>query len=224
MDDRLVELLSRSRSGSIHEFGEQGAECSAQWRAGQSVPAILLLNDLETGVLPAGFGADPAFSSVTELDLSGNMLQTLPNDFFANLGSLKVLFLGGPGPKFTPEGRMCNMLKALPPLGRLVHLKHMSLHDNSLTELPTLNGCIALQTLRLDRNPLRTLPELPASLRVLHLEGCPLGGTLESIGDLPPEVRILTQLDDLQLPDGSHVGEFFGTPLGTLLGVADEAS
>ena len=31
------------------------------------------------------------------------------------------------------------------------------------------------------------------------------------------EGRSLAQLDDLQLPDGSHVGEFFGTPLGALL-------
>ena len=83
--------------------------------------------------------------------------------------------------------------------------------------LPELAGCAVLHTLRLDRNPLREMPTLPPSLRVLHLEGCPIGGTLERPEDLPGPVRALAQLEDLQLPDGSHVGEFFGTPLGALL-------
>ena len=218
----LAELLSRARSGGIHNFGDQGQECSAEWRAGEPAPACLLLNDLEAGSLPEGFGSDPVFGSVTELDLSGNMLRTLPTDFFASLASLKVLFLGGPGPKFSPEGRTCNILDALPPLGSLPHLEHLSLHDNSLTDLPELTSCAVLQTLRLDRNPLKQLPDLPPSLRVLHLEGCPLGGTLERPGDLPAQVRSLAQLDDLQLPDGSHVGEFFGTPLGALLDAETE--
>ena len=223
MDERLIDFLRRCRTGSIHDFGEHGHECSAQWLADSPLPACLLLNDLEIGALPEGFGADPAFAGVTELDLSGNMLRSLPTDCFANLGAqLKVLLLGGPGPKFTPEGRTCNTLEALPPLSSLVHLEHLSLHDNSLTALPELRGCTALQMLRLDRNPLRALPELPPALRVLHLEGCPLGGTLERISDVPPQVRALTQLDDLQLPDGSHVGEFFGTPLGALLAAADD--
>ena len=218
----LVELLSRARSGGIHGFGDQGPEGSAGWREGENAPACLLLHDLETGSLPEDFGSDPSFASVAELDLSGNMLRALPPNFFASLGSLRVLFLGGPGPKFTPEGRTCNTLDALPPLGNLVHLEHLSLHDNSLTELPELTGCAALHTLRLDRNPLRVLPALPMSLRVLHLEGCPVGGSLERPGDLPTQVRALPHLDDLQLPDGSHAGEFFGTPLGALLLAMEE--
>ena len=58
---------------------------------------------------------------------------------------------------------------------------------------------------------------MPPSLRVLHLEGCPLGGSLERPDNLPGEVRALTKLEDLQLPDGSHVGHFFGTPRELLL-------
>ena len=213
----LVDLLCHARSGGIHGFGDQGPECSAQWQVGDAVPACLLLNDLEVGTLPEGFGSDPIFASVLELDLSGNMLRALPHDMFHGLGALRVLFLGGPGPKFTPEGRTCNVLEALPPMDALVHLEHLSLHDNSLTQLPELTACCSLHTLRLDRNPLRALPDLPLSLHVLHLEGCPLGGTLERPDDLPAQVRALPCLDDLLLPDGSHVGEFFGTPLGGLL-------
>ena len=222
MAPELAGLLSRSRSGGIHGFGDQGPEGSAEWREGQPVPATLLLHDLKAGALPEGFGAHPSFSCVTELDLSGNVLQALPPDVWSNMGGLRVLFLGGPGPKFTPEGASCNVLEALPPLlDSLPHLEHLSLHDNSLTALPDLTGCTKLHTLRLDRNPLRALPDLPPSLRVLHLEGCPLGGTLERPGELPAQVRALTQLEDLQLPDGSHVGEFFGAPLGALLATAD---
>ena len=219
----LIELLSRARSGSIDDFANQGREGSAGWREGENIPTCLLLHDLEMGSLPEDFGSDPLFASIAELDLSGNLLRTLPSDFFVNLNSLRVLFLGGPGPKFTPEGRTCNTLDVLPPLGNLVHLEHLSLHDNSLSELPELSGCTALHTLRLDRNPLQVLPALPMSLCVLHLEGCPLGGSLERPGDLPSSVRALQHLDDLQLPDGSHVGEFFGTPLTALLLAADEA-
>jgi Leucine-rich repeat (LRR) protein len=213
----LIELLSRARSGTIHGSGDQGPEGSAGWHEEQLVPKTLLLHDLEAGSLPEDFGCEPVFDSVTELDLSGNLLRSLPPTFFASLGSLRVLFLGGPGPKYTPEGRTCNVLESLPHIGALPHLEHLSLHDNSLTELPELAGCASLHTLRLDRNPLRGLPVLPPTLRVLHLEGCPLGGSLERPADLPAEVRALSQLDDLQLPDGSHCGDFFGTPLGALL-------
>ena len=123
----LIELLSRARSGSIDDFANQGREGSAGWREGENIPTGLLLHDLEMGSLPEDFGSDPLFASIAELDLSGNLLRTLPSGFFVNLNSLRVLFLGGPGPKFTPEGRTCNTLDVLPPLGNLVHLEHLSL-------------------------------------------------------------------------------------------------
>lgn len=219
----LAALLRRARSGSIHEFGDQGPEGSAEWNPEQPIPACLLLHDLEAAALPVDFGSNVGFTTVTELDLSGNRLLALPPNVFACLGSLQTLFLGGPGPKFTPEGRNCNMLSALPPMTNLVHLEHLSLHDNQLMELPeTLAVCAVLHTLRVDRNPLKALPALPPSLRVLHLEGCPLGGSLDRPEDLPSQVRALTQLADLQMPDGSHVGEFFGTPLSALLPVDED--
>jgi Leucine-rich repeat (LRR) protein len=213
----ICAILSRARCGGIHDFGDQLEEGSVEWRIGQPAPACLLLNDLELGSLPGGFGSHPSFSNVTELDLSGNRLRTLPSGIFTNLGMLRLLFLGGPGPKFTSQGDSCNMLESLPPLANLVHLEHLSLHDNNLKVLPNLLHCVLLRTLRVDRNPLCALPDLPNSLRVLHLEGCPMGGTLDHPECLPAQVRALTNLEDLQMPDGSHVGEFFGTPLGGLL-------
>mmetsp|Transcript_36867 Transcript_36867/g.42886 ORF Transcript_36867/g.42886 Transcript_36867/m.42886 type:complete len:259 (-) Transcript_36867:11-787(-) len=216
-NEELLALLCRSRRGGIHEL-HQCPEGSAEWNdAGQPIPACLLLHDLEIGSLPLGFGSDPMFATVTELDLSGNRLTSLPPDMFESMKCLRVLFLGGPGPKFTPEGASCNMLESLPQLKYLVHLEHLSLHDNQLTTLPELANCAVLHTLRLDRNPLPELPVLPPSLRVLHLEGCPLGGTLDLPENLPVQVRALPRLEDLQLPDGSHIGEFFGTPLPSLL-------
>ena len=220
-EDEVATILVRARQGSILAHGDQGPPESAGWRSGRPAPSCLLLHDLELGALPAGFGRGPAFAAVTELDLSGNGLTRLPPDAFADMPRLRTLFLGGPGPKFTPAGATCNTLRALPRLDHLVALEHLSLHDNDLPELPALAGCVALRTLRADRNPLRALPALPSSLRVLHLEGCPLGGSPTRPGDLPPEVRALgDDLEDLQMPDGSHVGTFFGTPLGALLRAA----
>ena len=95
MDAELAALLRRARSGRIQDLDDQGPEGSAEWSVGQPVPSCLLLHDLEAGALPAGFGSDAMFASVTELDLSGNRLQRLPPDVFANLVSLKTLFLGG---------------------------------------------------------------------------------------------------------------------------------
>lgn len=216
-NEELLALFRRARSGSIHDFGGQGPEGSAEWDTGKPIPVCLLLHDLEIGSLPQGFGSDPRFATVTELDLSGNCLRNLPEDAFEIMKCLRTLFLGGPGPKFSPEGASCNMLETLPPLRNLVHLEHLSVHDNQLTTLPELLYCTLLHTLRVDRNPLHELPALPSSLRVLHLEGCPLGGTLDRPQNLPVQVRALFQLEDLQLPDGSRVGEFFGTPLRSLL-------
>jgi Leucine-rich repeat (LRR) protein len=237
----LIALLKRARRGSIDIFNDQGEEGSAQWGQQQQssadndeqahqllrLPACLLLNDLDIGILPTDFGTHAIFASVTELDLSGNRLHGdddggLPYDMFtSNLKQLRVLYLGGPGPKFTPEGALCNMLSSIPSsIGNLTSLEHLSLHDNNLSTLPEeMYQCNMLHTLRLDRNPIQSLPsKLPQSLRVLHLEGCPLPGTLDNPDKLPISVLALAaMLDDLLLPDGCHVGIFFDNPLSEML-------
>jgi hypothetical protein len=59
---------------------------------------------------------------------------------------------------------------------------------------------------------------LPQSLRVLHLEGCPLPGTYDHPDKLPISVRAIAgMLDDLLLPDGCHVGIFFDMPLSEMV-------
>lgn len=223
----VTALLVRARCGTIQDFDSNHAEeASIQWHADQPLPTCLRLRDLDAGPsLPDGFGSHPArlcqrYRARSEREQA---VHALPHDMFTNLGQLRVLFLGGPGPKITPEGTLCNMLTTVPSsLSRLVHLEHLSLHDNNLTCLPDLHRCTKLRTLRLDRNPIRALPDLlPQSLQVLHLEGCPLGGTLAHPEDLPAQVRALTQLEDLLMPDGCHVGKFFGTPLGRLLLLAN---
>jgi Leucine-rich repeat (LRR) protein len=100
-------------------------------------------------------------------------------------------------------------------------LEDLSLHDNELRELPALDCCSRLQHLRLDRNPLTALVALPIGLLVLHLEGCPLPGTLEAPGSLPPAVRALApakQLLELQLPSGDFMGIAMGWALHEALG------
>jgi Leucine-rich repeat (LRR) protein len=136
----LIALLKRARRGGIDIFNDQGEEGSAQWGQQSSdddkqqevLPACLLLNDLDIGILPTDFGSHAIFASVTELDLSGNRLHGdgLPYDMFtSNLKQLRVLYLGGPGPKFTPEGALCNMLSSIPSsIGNLTNLEHLSLN------------------------------------------------------------------------------------------------
>ena len=157
-------------------------------------------------LLPA-FGLEAR--TITLLDLSGNRLAALPANFASHLDGLVALFLGG------PQGPAANVLAepgAIPPLDTLVRLEHLSLHDTQLEALPALPAC--LTTLRIDRTRIRDLPApLPPRLATLHLEGCPLQGTSDRLDLLPPTVRSLENLDDLQLPDGTHVGAFFGTPL-----------
>eukprot|EP00928_Gymnodinium_smaydae_P028655 TRINITY_DN21800_c0_g1_i1.p1 TRINITY_DN21800_c0_g1~~TRINITY_DN21800_c0_g1_i1.p1 ORF type:complete len:234 (-),score=30.01 TRINITY_DN21800_c0_g1_i1:280-981(-) len=215
VDDAVAAVLCRARSGTILELGAQGSEGSAGWRRCQPLPTTLLLHDLSLGSLPSEFGATKAFANVVELDLSGNALVYLPDAFCQHLVHLRILYLAGPA-----DSTSCNKLKTLPQsFSRLTCLEDLSLHDNALVELPPLIDLKSLQSLRLDRNPLQSLPgELPQSLRVLHLEGCTnLGGSLENVHALPEAVRALQSLDDLQLPDGGHIGTFFGTPLQELL-------
>ena len=128
--DELWRVLVRSRS---ERAAAEGTASVA--RAGGSAPASLLLNDLLPPPtpgrgLPRLFGACEVFGAVLELDLSGNGLTSLPREFGAHLGALRVLHLGG-----ALEGKeeTLNKLTALPPTFRLMaRLEDVSLHDNDL--------------------------------------------------------------------------------------------
>jgi hypothetical protein len=156
---------------------------------------------------------------VVELDISGNALLSIPNNITVALPKLKCFFLGG-YPEDHPEYK--NRFQALPNLSDLVDLEHLSVHDTVLTRVPSLPD--SLQILRLDRCPIEHMPpKLPPNLTVLHLEGCPfLPGDLDHPQWLPDSIQELQHLQDLQLPDGSHVGEFFGAPLADLLLLQDK--
>lgn len=208
-----TKLLQHARSGSIltPPVGELG---SLGWRIGDAIPRTIILCDLKD---PTPLAQVPDFPPefydvVEELDLSGNGIKKLPESV-TNLKMLKCLLLGGHPPN---QSDRKNVLHTMPSLSSLIHLQHLSVHDTDLQVLPSLPPC--LQTLRVDRCPLQSLPAtLPLSLTTLHLEGCPLPGTYDRPDLLPNAVQQLVGLLDLQLPDGSHMGIFFGTPLGEML-------
>ena len=241
--NEVAALLSRARAGTPDSLmtGQPpiGPEGSAGWTVSALpaalpplAPTTLILSDLNPppagGVLPAALGGDvdlrptlDLVAGVTALDLSGNRLVALPAGFAASFRGLRVLFLGGPGPGSEGDPATANDLGgpgALPALDSLPALAHLSLHDTRVSRLPALPS--SLRTLRIDRTPITELGppgSLPAGLTTLHLEGCPLPGTLPRPEQLPAAVRLLANLEDLQLPDGCHVGLFFGIPLPALL-------
>ena len=246
VDGEVAALLSRARAGTSDSLltGQPpiGPEGSAGWTVSATpasspppAPTTLILSDLNPppadGVLPAALGGDvdsrpplpplDLVAGVTALDLSGNRLVALPAGFAERFRGLKVLFLGGSGPGSDGDPATANDLggpDALPALGSLPALEHLSLHDTRVARLPTLP--MSLRTLRIDRTPIAELGppgSLPAGLTTLHLEGCPMPGTLPHPEQLPAAVRILANLQDLQLPDGCHIGLFFETPLPALL-------
>ncbi|CAD7963792.1 unnamed protein product [Amoebophrya sp. A120] len=219
-------LVARARSGSMLT-GPLGAEGSAgkEWDSNSGsadhlhLPTTLILCDLFP-LTPSPEGNLPdfplEFHTLQELDLSGCGLLALPESV-SRLTGLKCLFLGGVDAQNSSSSK--NQFKALPSLANLKELEQLSVHDTNLQILPALPEN-KLASLRVDRCPLvaEDFPtELPRTLTTLHLEGCPLGGSFDEPEKLPAAVKKLEGLLDLQMPDGSHVGEFFGTPLQELL-------
>eukprot|EP00747_Dinoflagellata_sp_TGD_P022441 gnl/TRDRNA2_/TRDRNA2_129112_c0_seq2.p1 gnl/TRDRNA2_/TRDRNA2_129112_c0~~gnl/TRDRNA2_/TRDRNA2_129112_c0_seq2.p1 ORF type:complete len:218 (+),score=17.55 gnl/TRDRNA2_/TRDRNA2_129112_c0_seq2:178-831(+) len=202
-------VLLRARNGSMLLPTGVGDEGSAGWQTGDPIPENLILCDLVDPPLPSSLPSLPvAFhnAAIKELDLSGNGLRSLPENLDV-LKNLTCLFLGG--------GLRPNLLDTgLPSLEALRCLEQLTVHDTALRVLPELPP--QLQSLRCDRCPLEEdlFPrDLPSRMTTLHLEGCPLPGSLDRPDLLPLSVRRLNLLEDLQLPDGGHMGLFFGTPL-----------
>jgi hypothetical protein len=135
---------------------------------------------------------------VTEMDLSGNSLVTLPGSLGGESPgwrALRKLDVSGNASLAALPASVCGLpalrvlaaagcsLRALPDaLGRLTTLRQLHLQDNALEALPdSLGGLSRLETLRLQRNELRTLPASVGSL--LRLKSLFIGGNplLESL-------------------------------------------
>lgn len=196
-------------------------------RVDQSAASLMLNNSgLDVQQLATLHASShPQLAAVTELDLSVNCLTAVP-PALTTFTNLRALYLGGPHPNDDDYDRR-NKITRLPAtlasaLART--LEKLSLHDNELRDLPELHTMVVLRELRLDRNPLGSLPALPTTLEILHLEGCPLPGSIEDVRALPPtliDLAPVNNLADLQLPTGDHIGTFFGASLGEMLAQAE---
>ncbi|QKQ73750.1 COR domain-containing protein [Nostoc sp. TCL240-02] len=121
---------------------------------------------------------------VTELDLSGKGLTTLPAEI-GQLTDLQTLNLRS------------NQLSSLPPeFGQLTNLQTLNLDSNRLSSLPPEFGQLTnLQSLHLDLNQLSSLPS--EFFQLTNLQTLKLG--LTELSSLPSEIGQLTNLQTLNL-------------------------
>ncbi|MEH2117199.1 COR domain-containing protein [Nostoc sp.] len=121
---------------------------------------------------------------VTELDLSGKGLTTLPREI-VQLTNLRSLNLYG------------NQLSSLPPeIGQLTNLRSLDLSSNQLSSLPPeIVQLTNLQTLKLSGNQLSSLP--PEFRQLTNLQTLNLSGN--QLSSLPPEIIQFTNLQILNL-------------------------
>ncbi|UKO97556.1 COR domain-containing protein [Nostoc sp. UHCC 0870] len=121
---------------------------------------------------------------VTELNLSGQRLKTLPPEI-GQLTNLQTLYLSS------------NQLSSLPPeFGQLTNLQSLHLGGNQLSSLPPEIGQLTnLQSLHLGGNQLSSLP--PEIGQLTNLQSLHLGGN--QLSSLPPEIGQLTNLQTLNL-------------------------
>ena len=173
------------------------------------------LNLFNDGITALAAGDFDGLSALTNLDLAGNSLGTLPDDVFDELTALTNLDLGGcslstlPAGVFdeltalTDLGLLNNSLSTLPDdvFEELTALTTLWLGANDLTELPddVFDKLTALTTLYLFNNSLTTLPddvfEELTALTTLHLGN-------NSLTELPDDVfDKLTALTNLSLQD-----------------------
>jgi hypothetical protein len=118
--------------------------------------------------------------TLNQLDLSGNQLADLPDDFW-KFKNLRILFLSNNDFTVFPEvlGKMKNLdivgfkankIKTIPEDSIPENLRWLILTDNEINELPASIGkCTRLQKLMLAGNKLTRLPEEMANCKRLEL-------------------------------------------------------
>jgi Leucine-rich repeat (LRR) protein len=151
--------------------------------ASEMVPSRTVLNLKNSGVTTVG----PAIydrTDLTELDLSGNNLKTLPSQI-GNLTNLQVLRLD----HNQLEGSLVAEVRKMP-------LVELDVSYNNMTGMPAEIGQLnRLQTLNYSYNKLTGLPNelshLKGTLKVLDLTGNPLGSdTIAKLRTELPETTI----------------------------------
>lgn len=132
------------------------------------------------------------------LDLSGNRLSELPDDF-ARLKNLRIVFFSGNAftelptvlgrlPNLEMVGFKSNPITRVPPDALPVRLRWLILTDNRLRELPsTLGARPRLQKLMLAGNRLESLPDLSrcVALELVRVSANRLPSLPDSLVDLP---------------------------------------
>ena len=118
--------------------------------------------------------------SLEILDLSGNDLSSLPDDF-ARLHKLRILFCSdnqfthlpevlGQCPQLSMVGFKANKIRSVPAAALSKSLRWLILTDNQISELPAeLGQCSQLQKLMLAGNQLQALPQELAACTQLEL-------------------------------------------------------
>ena len=118
--------------------------------------------------------------SLEILDLSGNQLSELPDDF-AQLTKLRILFCSdnnftelpevlGRCPELSMIGFKANRIRTIPAKSLPAKLRWLTLTDNAIETLPeTIGACTQLQKLLLAGNQLQSLPETLSNCKQLAL-------------------------------------------------------
>lgn len=150
----------------------------AQLRAGRLAGATRI--DLSCGLTEFPREVFDLADSLEVLNLSGNALETLPDDLH-RLHRLRVLFCSDNRFTTLPEsigrchgldivGFKANRIRAVPADALPPSLRWLILTDNEIEELPdSLGACTRMQKLMLAGNRLRTLPESMANFGQLEL-------------------------------------------------------
>ncbi|PQQ20172.1 receptor-like protein 12 isoform X1 [Prunus yedoensis var. nudiflora] len=192
----FIGSLTNLRNLSLHSCNLVGQIPSSFGNLTQLQNLDLSGNQLQ----PKNLNWPPALSSLTDLDLSANNVNQIP-DFIGSLTNLRNLRLSS-----------CNLVGPIPSsFGNLTQLQHLDLRYNQL-QLENLNWPPALSSLTdldLSGQNLNTVLDLASidfigsltNLRYLSLSSCNL------VGEIPSSFGNLTQLQLLDLADNQLQAE-----------------